>query len=157
MHIWRTFLYVALLSGVTNASHVKPLLQYDMSNGDCHRSTFDNRGILGEDFMTLRRNSNTTSCTPGFGVESKFRDALGTMELTKPTTTLFASKQMGPFMAKLDDADHTQFLPGKNGLTISLWIRPNFAREHICNETTLCTELNSRRSIFSVGWNSLQS
>ena len=150
LRIRTALLFISLFSRVTNASQIIPLLQYDMTNNDCHRSAFFNGGILGNDSIMLIRNSNTTTCTPGFGVESKFDINADNSEETMTSNAVFGSNKIGSFLGKLD-GDALPFIE-ENGLTISLWIRPNFAHDHNCSDVDNCNELSSPRSIFTIGW-----
>lgn len=123
-----------------------------MSLHDCQKSLFFNGGTLGKNSMKLIRNSSTTSCSLGFGVESNLNVGTDASDETKTSNAVFASKPIGSFIQNLN-SDALPF-SNKRGITMSLWIRPNYAHEYTGKDDDGFNDLASSRTIFTIGWGS---
>ena len=87
MRMWPLLIFVSSIIRVANATNLLPLLQYDMTTVNCQRSIFFNRGVLGKESIKLIRNSSTTTCTIGSGIESGYMGDGGDEKESKASAT----------------------------------------------------------------------
>jgi hypothetical protein len=94
----------------TDVSTPNIIASYDFTRDDCFHKTFSNSGTL---FLDLQRSENTTTCSPGLGVES-------ITSFATPSDGVEYLNTNGTNIGSL--LDH--FQSTASGITFELWIKP---------------------------------
>ena len=140
---------------VMDAMQLIPLLQYEMTTDYCHQGRYFNNGILGKESMALVRNTNTTRCALGMGIESDFYLGIDDSAEIETSQALYASKSIGSFLEELNG--NTFDNDDENGFTISLWIRPHQNQDFTYNKQKKYDDhLTSPKTIFTIGSDTLE-
>jgi hypothetical protein len=95
---------------VTDESTPSRIAGYDFTRDDCFNKTFSNSGAL---FLDLQRSENTTTCSPGLGVES-------IVSFSTPGDGVEYLNTNGTSIGSLLD----YFQSNVSGITFELWIKP---------------------------------
>uniref|UniRef100_A0A7S4ATE1 Cadherin domain-containing protein n=1 Tax=Pseudo-nitzschia australis TaxID=44445 RepID=A0A7S4ATE1_9STRA len=137
---------------VMDAMQLLPLLQYDMTTDYCHQGSYFNNGILGKESIALVRNTNTTRCVLGMGIESDFHLGIDDSVKIETSQVLYASKSIGSFLEDLNGNTFDSDNENENGFTISLWIRPHQNQAYTYNkQNKYGHDLTSPKTIFAIG------
>jgi hypothetical protein len=86
------------------------IASYDFTRGECFNNTFSNSETL---FLDLQRSEDTTTCSPGLGVES-------IVSFSTPSDGVGYLNTNGTTIGSLIDYFHSN----ANGITLELWIKP---------------------------------